>query len=74
MEGAFNPRFVIREMYHLYHSSILLMVLMNRDYEDWEDFNLVDGIEEFKNKVLSEIPIIKEQDTRRLLSIFNPIL
>ena len=22
-----------------------------------------DGIEEFKNKVLSEIPIIKEQDT-----------
>ena len=31
-------------------------------HEDWEA-NLADGIEEFKNKVLSEIPIIKEQDT-----------
>ena len=31
-------------------------------HEDWE-INLADGIEEFKNKVLSEIPIIKEQDT-----------
>jgi len=31
-------------------------------HEDWEA-NLASGIEEFKKQVLSEIPIIKEQDT-----------
>ena len=31
-------------------------------HEDWEA-NLASGIEEFKTRVLSEIPIIKEQDT-----------